>query len=153
MTVQARSAKWLYSSGLLIVGTLMLSQWPKYGWTLPYLTAKSFPDRGERAGGVLMAVKRDLQSFRRYDSERECIELVVVELWNSHDKPALLHCFYHLNTAPEPLLELNSSLQENCESTCLITLSDFNLPKLDWSSDSSAHVNTREIWEITSFNS
>ncbi|RMX43455.1 hypothetical protein pdam_00001931 [Pocillopora damicornis] len=41
---------------------------------------------------------------------------------------------------PEPLLELNSSLQENCESTCLIILSDFNLPKLDWSSDSSAHL-------------
>ena len=98
-------------------------------------------DRGERAGGVLVAIKRDIQSSRRNDLERESTELVVVELRNGHDKPVLLYCFYHPDIAPEPLTQLNSSLQENGESSCLILWGDFNLPELDWSEDMSAPIN------------
>ena len=98
-------------------------------------------DRGERAGGMLVAIKRDIQSARRNDLERESTELVVVELRNGHDKPVLLYCFYHPDIAPEPLTQLNSSLQENGESSCLILGGDFNLPELDWSEDMSAPIN------------
>ena len=98
-------------------------------------------DRGERAGGVLVAIKRDIQSARRNDLERESTELVVVELRNGHDKPVLLYCFYHPDIAPEPLTQLNSSLQENGESSCLILGGDFNLPELDWSEDMSVPIN------------
>ena len=74
-------------------------------------------DRGERAGGVLVAIKCDIQSARRNDLERVTMELVVVELRNGLDKPVLLYCFYHPDIAPDPLTQLNSSLQENGESS------------------------------------
>lgn len=57
-------------------------------------------DRGARAGGVLVAIKRDIQSARRNDLERESTELVVVELRIGHNKPVLLYCFYHPDIAP-----------------------------------------------------
>ena len=98
-------------------------------------------DRGERAGGVLVAIKRDIQSARRNDLERESTEFVVVELRNGHDKPVLLYCSYHPDIAPEPLTQLNSSLQENRESSCLILGGDCNLPELDWSEGMSAPIN------------
>ena len=60
---------------------------------------------------------------------------------NGHDKPVFLYCFYHTDIAPEPLTQLNSTLQENGESSCLILGGDFNLPELDWSEDMSAPIN------------
>ena len=92
--------------------------------------------------GVLVAVKNDIQVCRRNDLEMEGTELFVVELRNGHDKPVLLYCFYHPDTEPEPILALNSSLQENGESACLILVGDFNLPELDWSGDQTAPINT-----------
>ena len=74
--------------------------------------------------------------------EGDGTELIVVELRNGYNKPVLYYCFYHPDTAPKPLFELNSSLQENCESTCLILLGDLNFPELDQSSDPSALINT-----------
>jgi len=53
----------------------------------------------------------------------------------------LLYCFYHLNTSPDPIPKLNSSLCDNCESACIIVLGDFNLPELNWSGDQTAPIN------------
>ena len=75
------------------------------------------------------------------DLEREDTELVVVQLKRCHEKSVLLHCFYHPNTSPDPILKLNSSLCDNCESACIIVLGDFNLPELDWSGDQTAPMN------------
>ena len=94
-------------------------------------------DRDGRGGGVLTAVKNTVHASRRIDLERVGIELVVVQ-----SKPLLLYCFYHPDDSPEPLLELNMSLCENNESTCLVAIGDFNLPELDWSGDQSAPTNT-----------
>ena len=99
-------------------------------------------DRDDRGGGVSIAVKSNIHSCRRIDLEREGTELVVVELTNGHDKPCLLYCFYHPDDSLGPLFELNLSLCENNESTCLVVKSDFNLPELDWSGDQSAPINT-----------
>ena len=100
-------------------------------------------DRKDRTGGgILVAVKSDIKASRRSDLEREGVELVVLELNKDHGKTALLYCFYHPDSVPEPILELNSSLLEPGESSCVIVIGDFNLPELDWSEDSCAPTNT-----------
>ena len=70
----------------------------------------------------LIAVIREL--FTLLDLERvgSATALVVMELRNGHDKPLLFYYFYHPDGSPEPLLELNMSLFENNESTCLSSL-------------------------------
>ena len=93
-------------------------------------------------GGVLLAVKADIRASRRSDWEKKDVELVVLKLYNGLGKPVLLHCFYHPDTAPEPLIKLNSSILETSESSCSIVIGDFNLPALDWSEDCCAPVNT-----------
>ena len=93
-----------------------------------------------RAGGVLVAIKCDIQSARRNDLERESTKLVVVELRIGQNKPVLLYYFYHPDIAHEPLTQLNSSLQEIGESSCLILGGDFSLPELNWSEDMSAPI-------------
>lgn len=100
-------------------------------------------DREDRIDGrVLVAVKADIRASRRSDWEREDVELVVLELYNGLGKPVLLYCFNHPDTAPEPLIKLNSSLLETRECSCNIVIGDFNLPELDWSADCCAPVNT-----------
>ena len=88
-----------------------------------------------------MAVKGNIQASRWLDLEREDTELVVVELKRCQEKSVLLHCFYHPNTSPDPILKLNSSLCDNCESACIIKLGDFNLPEIDWTGDQTAPMN------------
>ena len=97
-------------------------------------------DREDLGGGVIVAVKGNIQASRWLDLEREDTELVVVELKRCHEKSVLLHCFYHPNTSPDPILKLNS-LCDNCESASIIVLRDFNLPELDWSGDQTAPMN------------
>lgn len=53
---------------------------------------------GKTGGGVLIAVKIDIRSNRRFDLEREQIELVAVELFKDSSKPFILYTFYH----PDP---------------------------------------------------
>lgn len=89
-----------------------------------------------------MAVKADIRASRRSDLERENVKLVVLELFNGLGKPVLLYCFYHPDTALEPLIKLNSSLLETSESSCNIVIGEFNLPELDWSEDCCAPVIT-----------
>ena len=98
-------------------------------------------DREDLGGGVIVAVKGNIQASRRFDLEREDTDLVVVELKRCHEKSVLLYCFYHPNTSPDPILKLNSSLCDNCESACIVVLGDFNLPELDWSGDQTAPMN------------
>ena len=64
-----------------------------------------------------------------------------MELKRCHEKSVLLHCFYHPNTLPDPILKLNSSLCDNCESACIIKLGDFNIPEIDWTGDQTAPMN------------
>ena len=79
-------------------------------------------DREDLGGGVIVAVKGNTQASRRFDLEREDTELVVVELKRCHEKSVQLYCFYHPNTSPDPILKLNCSLCDNCESACIIVL-------------------------------
>lgn len=99
-------------------------------------------DRKDRTGGgVLIAVKADIHALRRPDLERGGAELVVVEIRKGQGKPVLIYCFYHPDTVPESLIDLNYSLQTNCESSCIVLVGDFNLPELDWSEDQCTPVN------------
>ena len=61
-------------------------------------------DREDLGGGVIVAVKGNIQASRRLDLEREDVELVVVELKRCHEESLLLYCFYHPNTSPDPIL-------------------------------------------------
>ena len=97
-------------------------------------------DREDLGGGVIVAVKGNIQASRRLDLEREDVELVAVELKRCHEKSVLLYCFYHPNTSPDPIFKLNSSLCDNSESACIIVLGDFNLPELHWSVDQTAPI-------------
>ena len=67
-------------------------------------------EREDRAGGILIAVKGDIQNSRPPDLEKGGIELVVMDLKEGNTKAVTLYCFYHPDSSPEPLLELNSSL-------------------------------------------
>lgn len=92
-------------------------------------------DREDRAGGVMIAVKGGIEVKRRPDLEKDGAELVVVDLKTGNVKTVTLYCFYHPDSSPEPLLELNSSLRKNTESACILLLGDFNLPELNWAND------------------
>ena len=98
-------------------------------------------EREDRAGGILIAVKGDIQNSRPPDLEKGGIELVVMDLKEGNTKAVTLYCFYHPDSSPEPLLELNSSLRNNTESACILALGDFNLPELDWTGDETDPAN------------
>ena len=66
---------------------------------------------GRIGGGVLIAVKNDIQSNRRFDLERDQIEIVAVELLKDSYKPVILYIFYHPDPGPDDLNLLNYSLQ------------------------------------------
>ena len=91
-------------------------------------------------GGVLIAVKSDLQSIRRNYLERNDTEMVLVEIVTC-SKSLLLYTFYRpLGSNNVDLNHLNSSLRSNSESSCVLVVSDFNIPAFDWT-DSSSPVN------------
>ena len=48
---------------------------------------------GRSGGGVLITVKHDIQSNRRFDLERDQIETVAVELLKDSYKPVILYIF------------------------------------------------------------
>jgi len=72
-------------------------------------------------------VKADIRALRRTDQEKED-ELIVLELKNDHAKPVLLYCFYHPDTAPEPLIDLSLSLLETSENSCNIVVGACKYP-------------------------
>ena len=91
---------------------------------------------GKTGGGVLIAVKIDIRSNRRFDLERDQIELVPVELFKDSSKPVILYTFYHPDPGPDDLNLPNHSLQQNSETACMVLLGDFNLPSINgqWTS-------------------
>ena len=90
---------------------------------------------------MLIAVKIDIQSNRRFDLERDQIELVAVELFKDSSKPVILYTFYHPDPGPDDLNLLNQSLQQNSETACMVLVGDFNLPTIKWSLDESTSTN------------
>ena len=91
---------------------------------------------GRTGGGVLVAVKDTIRTKRRYDLERNNVEFVVVELFQENMKSILLYTFYRPpNSSLDSIQQLNSSLDDNPESTCVLLTGDFNLPAIDWSLD------------------
>jgi hypothetical protein len=98
---------------------------------------------GRSGGGVLIAVKANLQSTRRQDLEKDGTELVVVELFKSNSKSVILYTFYRPpDSTPDVLHELNSALQDTTESCQIILVGDFNLPAIDWTIDPNAPINS-----------
>ena len=85
---------------------------------------------GRVSGGVLVAIKTDLQAFRHLNLEKENTKLVVVEI-------KMLNCTFYCppGSSPEILHDLNSSLQSNAESSRIVLVGDVNLPSIDWSTD------------------
>jgi hypothetical protein len=102
--------------------------------------------QGQIGGGVLVAVRTNIESRRREDLERENIELIAVEIHKSGNKPLLLYTFYRPPQSPPNVLnQLNSSLQDSPESSCIVLLGDFNLPTISWSENQSAPLNARGL--------
>ena len=65
---------------------------------------------------MLIAVKHDIQSNRRFDLERDQIETVAVELLKDSYKPVILYIFYHADPGPDDLNLLNYYLQQHTET-------------------------------------
>ena len=88
-------------------------------------------------GGILVAVKDNITSTRHAELEPENTELIVIELIIPNSKSVFLYTFYRPpNSAPDVLLQLNSSLLSTRKSSCRVLLGDFNLPELVWSNPS-----------------
>ena len=59
-------------------------------------------------GGVLVAVKADIQVTRRQDLEPDNTELIVTELMKSNNKPVILYTFYRPpDSKPEVIHQIN----------------------------------------------
>lgn len=72
---------------------------------------------GKTGGGVLTAIKSDIQASRRSDLERDNTETVVIEIFTSI-KSFILYAFYRSpDSNNDDLLQLDSSLRSNQEST------------------------------------
>ena len=90
---------------------------------------------------MLIAVKHDIQSNRRFDLERDQIETVAVELLKDSYKPVILYIFYHADPGPDDLNLLNYYLQQHTETACIVPVGDFKLPSIKWSSDEYTSTN------------
>ena len=91
-------------------------------------------DRSDRrGGGVLLAVKNDINAVRRIDLESNC-ELVVVEVCPDRGNKFILCGFYRPpSTKSEYLLELKRLLSKvEGDSTPIYLCGDFNLPDINW---------------------
>ena len=87
-------------------------------------------DRKDKiGGGVLIATKDCLQATRRCDLERDEIELVMVQLRKTNNKPVILYSYYRPpGIGSYGLQLLNDSLLSNPESSCIVVVGDFNVP-------------------------
>lgn len=87
-------------------------------------------DRACKAGGgVLIAVKSDLQAIRRDDLERDNTEMVPVEIFTS-SKSLILYTFIAPQTRTTSIYSdlLNSFLRGNSESSCALVVGDSTFP-------------------------
>lgn len=68
------------------------------------------------------------------EKHRNNVKLAVVELFKANNQSIVLHSFYRppISTL-DPIQQLNSSLDNIHESSCIFLIGDVNLP--DWSLD------------------
>ena len=91
---------------------------------------------GKIEGGVLVAIKSELEALHRPDLKRPDCELAVVQIKNLICKPVILCTFYRPpNLTHNSLNELNDPLQSNVEIDHVVVVGNFNLPELRWSED------------------
>ena len=77
------------------------------------------------AGGVLIAIKYNIQAIHRPDLEGENIELDVVEIINPNSKSIILYTFYRPpDSESDVLTRLNLSLLSTPESSRIILIGD-----------------------------
>lgn len=88
----------------------------------------------KRGGGVLIAIKSNLQSIRRRNLEGPTAEHLMIELYPSNRTKFMLSVFYRPpNNDIASLLELQNSLNMLNDSCKLVLVGDFNLPNINWS--------------------
>ena len=69
---------------------------------------------GRIGGGVLVAVKADIQVTRRHDLEPDKTEVIVIEIMKSNNKPVILYTFCRPpDSKPEVLHQINESIENN----------------------------------------
>ena len=121
----------------------ILLQSPRHGWMKVFMTKKFyhldmiFIDETEKAdvveprGGILLATKNHMTSFRRYDLESDC-EIIWVEI--TTNMKLLFGVFYRPpNTDIQYLRSLRSSLDRvnNTKAEKIFLVGDFNLPNFN----------------------
>ena len=88
-------------------------------------------DRNTHGGGVLIALKSDLNVVHRTDLDTDC-EIIWAELITRKDQSVLIGSFYRPpNTDLSVLQELENSI-EKAHHAAKKAPSDFNLPGIDW---------------------
>ena len=99
-------------------------------------------DRGGRGGGVLLAVRSNIQCFRRMDLETDC-ELLWCEVFPVPSYSYFIGVFYRPpNNDLKCLQELAKSLEkleDLSNRSRVLLLGDFNLPDIDWNVISPLH--------------
>ena len=90
---------------------------------------------GRTGGGLLIAVKDTIRTKRRYDLERNNAEFVVGEFSKRICNQSYFTLSRPPNSSLDSIQQLNSSLDDNPESACVLLTGDFNLPAIDWSLD------------------
>ena len=117
-------------------------------WLDPSIaTAEIFPnsynykvyrrDRGGRGGGVLIAVRNNLESYIVPELENDDCELIWVRLKLKGRRTLYLGAYYRPDVADEQsLLKFSASLHRASQqqNACLLVGGDFNFPGLDWES-------------------
>ena len=90
---------------------------------------------GETAGGVMLAVRSNIPSFRRTDIESD-IEILVYEIRPKSRKKLLIAVFYKPpNSSLQYIKQFRNFLRQSHKAAFdnLIILGNFNLQHIDWS--------------------
>ena len=84
-------------------------------------------------GGVLIALKDTIRVKSQTNLDRNNVELAIIQ---ANNQSVILYTFYRPPSSTlDPTQQLGSSLDNIPESTCIILISDFNLPAIGWSID------------------
>ncbi|CAB4028557.1 Hypothetical predicted protein, partial [Paramuricea clavata] len=88
---------------------------------------------GKRGGGVLIAIKNEIESKRRKELESNC-EIVVCEIHISKGMKLIICGFYRPPSSKnEYLMNFGNSLENIVrDGTPVILCGDFNFPEIDW---------------------
>ena len=92
-------------------------------------------DRNRKGGGVLLAVRDEILPTRRNCDANT--EILWVDILYGKNKSFTFGVFYRPpNNSIEPLVDLSASLDEFNDSAEIVLVSDFNLPDIDWTTNS-----------------